>query len=221
MQAKENNIPNLFIFTIIIFFNKFSLYHSINQNTIIIMKKSIILTVLIFSTTQAIGNQDPFFSGYTQQITFNIGAGVNSGFLIPPPSQFVPYTTFQVQYSQPTTFFSLPARQSISAVINVGYGQKYGWHWEDFSIPIITFGIDTTPIYGQDWYTFIGIGVGMQAQQNARIGSKLLFSFKAGYGYRLSDCTSLELFMQHMSNGNTAPENNSYAFYGIGLSYSF
>ena len=67
----------------------------------------------------------------------------------------------------------------------------------------------------------MGIGVGMQAQQNERIGSKFLFGFKLGAGYRISECTSVEAFMQHISNGNTAPENNSYAFYGLGLSFNF
>jgi hypothetical protein len=67
----------------------------------------------------------------------------------------------------------------------------------------------------------MGLGIGMQGQQNERIGSKLLFGFKLGAGYRITECIALELFMQHYSNGNTAPENNSYAFYGLGMTYSF
>lgn len=164
---------------------------------------------------------NPFFNGYENQIAFNVGAGVNSGFLIPPPSQFVPYTMYHFQYSQPTTFFRLPARQSINIMMNVGHGERYGWDWGDFSIPIIMLGTDIIPLYNNNWHTFIGLGVGMQAQQNARIGSKLVFGFKLGAGYKISDCTSIELFMQHISNGNTAPENNSYAFFGIGLAYNF
>ena len=31
----------------------------------------------------------------------------------------------------------------------------------------------------------------------------------------------IEVYAHHFSNGNTAPENNSYAFYGLGLTYSF
>ena len=71
-----------------------------------------------------------------------------------------------------------------------------------------------------NWYGFTGVGVGIQAQQNERIGSKLLFGFKVGIGYRISDCMSIEGYMQHKSNANTAPENNSYAFYGLGLSFN-
>ncbi|MBQ3039208.1 MAG: acyloxyacyl hydrolase, partial [Alphaproteobacteria bacterium] len=70
-------------------------------------------------------------------------------------------------------------------------------------------------------YTFIGFGAGFQAQQNERIGSKLIFGFKLGAGYHISECTSVEVFAHHFSNGNTAPENNSYAFYGLGITYSF
>ena len=40
-------------------------------------------------------------------------------------------------------------------------------------------------------------------------------------GYRITDHIGAELFVQHFSNGNTAEENHSYAFYGTGLTYSF
>lgn len=164
---------------------------------------------------------NPFFNGYKNQVAFNFGYGVNSGFLLPPPTQFVPFNMLQVQYSQPTTFFRLPARKSINIIQTLGHGSKYGWHWDKYTIPIVMLSEDVIPFHGQDWYTFIGLGVGMQAQQNERIGSKLLFGFKLGTGYKISDCVGIELFMQHYSNGNTAPENNSYAFYGLGLTYSF
>lgn len=178
---------------------------------------------LLFSSVVAIAHAETntFFSGYENQIAFNVGTGVNSGFLIPPPSQFVPYTMFQFQYSQPTTFFRLPARQSLSLIMNVGYGKKYGWHWDKYTIPIVMLSEDVILADWHDWYFYTGIGVGMQGQQNERIGSKLLFGFKLGTGYKITDCVGIELFMQHMSNGNTAPENNSYAFYGMGLTYSF
>jgi hypothetical protein len=80
---------------------------------------------------------------------------------------------------------------------------------------------DVIPFHGNNWYSLIGIDVGFQAQQNERIGSKLLFGFKIGAGFRLSECTAVELYAQHFSNGNTAPENNSYAFYGLGMIYNF
>ena len=185
------------------------------------MKKAVYILLVLFPFAQATANSNVFFNGYENQIAFNLGTGVNSGFLIPSPSQFVPYTMFQFQYSQPTTFFKLPARQSVNVILNIGHGEKYGWDWGNFSIPIAMLSQDIIPLYGHNWYTFVGLGVGMQAQQNERIGSKLIFSFKIGAGYRISECTAIELFMHHMSNGNTAPENNSYGFYGAGISYNF
>ena len=70
-------------------------------------------------------------------------------------------------------------------------------------------------------YVSAGAGVGMQAQQNERLGAKLIFQFKLVGGYHINNNWALELFMHHFSNGNTAPENYSYAFYGLGVTYSF
>ena len=190
-------------------------------DTICVMRKITYALLLSSVVTTAHAEINPFFSGYENQIAFNVGTGVNSGFLIPPPSQFVPYTMFQFQYSQPTTFFKLQARQSLNLIMNVGYGKKYGWHWDSYTIPIVMLSEDIILANWHDWYFYTGLGVGMQGQQNERIGSKLLFGFKLGTGYKITDCVGIELFMQHMSNGNTAPENNSYAFYGMGLTYSF
>ncbi len=185
------------------------------------MKKNLCTLLICCTTTIAHAETNPFFNGYDSQVTINLGTGVNGGFLIPPPSQFVPYAMLQIQYSQPTSFFRVPARKTINTTMNIGYGKKYGWRWDDFTIPIALLSEDIALFYNDNWYTFIGLGIGMQLQQNERIGSKLIFGFKIGAGYHLSECTALELFAQHYSNGNTAPENNSYAFFGAGLSYNF
>ncbi len=188
-----------------------------------VMKKIVCaLCGLVVATNVAWAERvNPFFKGYENQVAINVGYGVNHGFLLPAPTQFVPFHMLHLQYSQPTEFFGMQARKSLNIMQTLGHGSKYGWHWDKYTIPIAMLSEDVSPLYGEDWYTFIGIGVGFQAQQNERIGSKLLFGFKFGAGYRLSDCTSVELFAHHFSNGNTAPENNSYAFYGLGLTYSF
>ena len=212
------------MFTNIKFFNKLHLNHSLICDIIRVMKKIVsILSLLLFTTFAAHANinTNPFFSGYENQFAFNFGFGVNSGFLLPPPTQLVPFNIMHVQYSQPTTFFRLPARKSLNIMQTLGHGSKYGWNWDKYTIPIAMLSEDIIPLYGDNWYTFIGFGAGFQAQQNKRIGSKLLFSFKLGAGYKISDCVGVELFVNHFSNGNTAPENNSYAFYGAGITYSF
>ncbi len=164
---------------------------------------------------------NPMFGNNHHQLAFNFGYGVNSGFLIPPPTQFVPFIMLHFQYSQPTTFFKLPARQSINVVQTIGSGKKYGWNWDKYSIPIAWLSQDVALFHGRRWYFGPGIGVGMQGKENERIGSKLVFGFKIMGGYAITDSMRAELFVQHFSNGNTAPENNSYAFYGAGFSYSF
>lgn len=195
--------------------------HYIKYDTIFPMRK--ILPALLLSTivSASYADTNPFFNGYDNQITFNLGYGTNHGFLLSPPTQWVPFTMAQIQYSQPTTFFRIPARKSLNVIQTLGFGKKYGWHWDKYTIPIAMLSEDIMLFSNCKWYTFMGIGVGMQAQQNERIGSKFLFGFKLGAGYRISECTSVEAFMQHISNGNTAPENNSYAFYGLGLSFNF
>lgn len=127
----------------------------------------------------------------------------------------------RVQYSQPTTFFRIPARQSLNIGQTIGFGSKYGWRWDQYSIPMVFISEDIVIFSGKKWYYANGAGVGLQAQQNERLGAKLLFQFKMIGGYKLNDRTNIELFMQHFSNANTARENYSYAFYGLGVTYNF
>ena len=211
----------LFIFTIIIFFNKITLNTGTIYDILRAMKK--ILCTLCALSVPAIANADtnPFFNGYENQVALNFGWGVDSGFLLPAPVRWAPFIMLHAQYSQPTTFFRLPARRSINITQTLGSGESRGWHWDKYTIPIITLSEDFIFAHTGRWYFFSGLSVGFQAQQNERIGSKLLFGFKLGTGVKLSECTNLELFIQHYSNGNTAPENNSYAFFGTGLTYSF
>ena len=174
---------------------------------------------------------NPFFpGGHRNQFSVHVGKGNNHGWLVPPPSMWVPFAMVHLQYSQPTTFFRLPARQSLGVVQTVGWGSKYRipwsepgtyWNWKNYSIPIAVLGKDVILHSNERWYYGAGISVGMQAQENERIGSKLVFGFKLLAGRRLTDTLSLEFIIQHFSNGNTAPENNSYAFYGIGLAWNF
>ena len=182
-----------------------------------------ILCPLILSCIVATAHADtnPFFNGYENQIGLNFGWGVDSGFLIPAPIKWVPFIMLNANYSQPTEFFRLPARKSLNITQTLGSGSSRGWHWDKYTIPIVTLSEDVILAHGEKWFFYSGLAVGMQMQQNERIGSKLLFGFKLGTGYKLSDCSNLEFFMQHYSNGNTAPENNSYAFYGLGLTYNF
>ena len=186
------------------------------------MKKIAIVLMSCFAAGAANADWNPFFGEHENQIVVNIGQGVNSGFLVPPPSQFVPfYMLPNIQYSQPTTFFTMPARQSLNFGETVGMGRAYGWDWSDFSIPMVWASGDVALLYGDDWYVGPGVGVGFQAKENDRLGAKLVFQFKISAGYHFTEQWGGEIFVQHFSNGNTAEENHSYAFYGLGVSYNF
>jgi len=188
------------------------------------MRKIILLLLSITCISQAALGSDkknPFFGDRQNQVALQLGTGVDSGFLIPPPLRYVPFSIVQLQYSQATTFFKLPARQSLNIAHTIGFDRKYGWDWNEYSIPMAFVSGDVALLSGERWYFGTGFGAGMQAKENARIGSKLLFQFKMLFGYRITDSINGELFMLHISNGNTAPANNSYAFYGLGLLYNF
>jgi hypothetical protein len=67
----------------------------------------------------------------------------------------------------------------------------------------------------------LGAGVGLQVKENKRLGAKLLFQFKVTIGVNITQEWATELFIQHFSNANTAEDNHSYAFYGLGLTHNF
>lgn len=105
---------------------------------------------LFFTVCTSMAAENPFMGEYKNQVAFHLGQGVNSGFIIPPPTQFVPFYMLHFQYSQPTTFFSLPARQSINVGQTLGFGKKYGWNWDDYTIPMIFLSEDIALFYNDN-----------------------------------------------------------------------
>ncbi len=166
-------------------------------------------------------DKNPFMGTYQEQFAFGIGQGFDTGILLPPPVKPVPFYIGTIQYSQPTSFFRVPARRSINVSMTLGLDEERGWKWQDFTIPMAYLTEDIALFRYNRFYGGTGAGVGLQAEENARIGSKLVFQFKVMFGYNLTKQWALELFIQHFSNANTAEENNSYAFYGLGATYNF
>lgn len=165
--------------------------------------------------------KNPFFGKYQNQISFSIGQGFDTGWLLPPPVKPVPFYIGTFTYSQPTTFFRVPARRSINISETLGLGSKNGWDWQDYTIPMIYVTEDIALFRYHRIYAGLGAGAGLQAKENKRLGAKLLFQFKATFGYNFNRRWAAELFIQHFSNANTAEENNSYAFYGLGVTYNY
>ena len=117
------------------------------------MKKNLYALTALFLTIN-VGWADipnPFLNGYENQIAFNLGAGVNDGFLIPSPSEFVPFNMLHAQYSQVMTFFDIPARKSLNIIQTIGWGKKYGWNWEKYTIPIAMLSMDVSPLVISIW----------------------------------------------------------------------
>lgn len=185
------------------------------------MKKNIVFLLISLCTSVAYAESNPFMGDAQNQIAFYLGQGFDNGYIVPLPYHPVPFYIGQIKYSQPATFFRMPARMSLNLAQTVGFAKKYGWDWRDFTIPIFFISGDTALLHGKNWYAGIGSGVGLQAQQNERLGAKLLFEFKLFYGYRFKENWGFEIYAQHFSNANTAEQNNSYAFYGVGITHNF
>ena len=179
------------------------------------------LPVSVMANPCILPENNPFMGTYQQQVAFGIGQGFDTGILLPPPVRPVPFYIATFQYSQPTTFFRVPARRSLNISETLGLNRKYGWEWQDYTIPMIYFTEDIALFRYDSIYAGLGAGAGLQAKQNKRIGSKLIFEFKLTFGYNLNEQWAVELFIQHFSNANTADENNSYAFYGLGFTYNY
>jgi len=162
-----------------------------------------------------------FMGKYQNQVGFGLGQGFDTGWLLPPPTRPVPFYIGTFTYSQPTTFFRVPARRSINISETLGFREKYGWKWQDYTIPMIYLTEDILLFDYKDFYGAMGAGAGLQAQENERLGAKLLFQFKVMLGYHINEKWSGEFFIQHFSNANTAEQNNSYAFYGLGFTYNY
>lgn len=166
-------------------------------------------------------NNNPFTGTYQNQTFYGIGQGFDTGILLPPPVRPVPFYIGTLTYSQPTTFFRIPARRNLNISVTLGLGEKNGWQWQDYSIPIGYATEDIALFRYKKLYMGAGAGVGLQVKENERLGAKLVFQFKVTFGYNITKEWATELFIQHFSNANTAEENHSYAFYGLGITHNF
>lgn len=192
------------------------------------MKQKILLLLLLLTTPNLaladswfLPDLNPFMGKYENQIFFGAGQGFDTGFIIPPPVHPVPFYIGTITYSQPTTFFRIPARRNLNISGVIGFGEKNGWKWDHYSTPMGYLTEDIALLRYHAFYIGTGAGVGLQAQENKRLGAKLIFQFKITFGLNITREWATEFFIQHFSNANTAIDNHSYAFYGLGLTHNF
>lgn len=181
----------------------------------------LILPNLAMAESYSLLDKNPFMGEYQNQLAFGFGTGFDTGILVPPPVRPVPFFIGTMQYSQPTSFFRIPARRSLNVSGTLGLGSGYGWDWPDYSIPIAYITEDIALFKIKSLYGAVGAGAGLQAKENARIGTKLLFQLKITLGYSFNEKWAGEFFIQHFSNANTDTNNYSYAFYGVGFTYNY
>lgn len=181
----------------------------------------IILPNIALADDWFLPERNPFMGTYQNQMFYGIGQGFDTGILLPPPVRPVPFYIGTITYSQPTTFFRIPARRNLNISETLGLGSKNGWDWTDYTIPIGYATEDIALFRYKRLYMGVGAGVGLQVKENKRLGAKLLFQFKVTIGVNITQEWATELFIQHFSNANTAEDNHSYAFYGLGLTHNF
>ena len=196
------------------------------------MKLFYLCTAISLFCAPVFAGSNPFFGEKQNQLSLTIGQGFDSGELIAVKHlrHIAPYYMFNVQYSQPTTFFRLPARQSINAVKTVGLhdknydgGCRHGidCKWTEYGAEIFMLSGDVSLYNTSRWYFGTGMGAAVQGKQNKRLDTKFLLGFRLFAGYKLNENWNLELVMQHFSNGDTGEENNVYDFWGISTAYNF
>ena len=175
--------------------------------------------------------ENPMFGGAARQISVYVGQGADSTYLY-PAGRIVPFYLAHLAYSLPGTFFGLPARQNIDIAGVFGFGKTKNymidkaapmseWDWGNYGNMMIYFSEDVAILSGRGWWLGFGIGAGMQAHQNDRIGTKLIFGMKPHVGFRVSEHWNAEIFSQHFSNGSTDLVNNGYNFFGLGATRNF
>ena len=176
---------------------------------------------VVWADSCILPDKNPFFGKYQNQVGFSLGHGFDTGIILPPPVRPVPFYIGTLQYSQPTTFFRVPAKRSINISGAIGLHEKYGWNWQDYSVPIIYFTEDIALFKMDSVFMGMGAGAGLQGKENDRLGTKLLFQFKMTLGYSFNEKWAMEIYAQHFSNANTDQNNHSYAFYGLGITYNY
>ena len=149
-----------------------------------------------------------------------IGQGTGSGTLFklfkPDIWDISPMTIINLQYSQPTTFFRLPARQNLHFIQNFAYNSGDG-----LSFGALGVSLDASLFDYNGFYVGLGIGAYMRDSTDRWVESRLVFGEKFFIGKSVSDKCRIEIFTQHFSNGNFTDKNEGFNFAGISTTYSF
>ncbi|HNY25672.1 MAG TPA: acyloxyacyl hydrolase [Alphaproteobacteria bacterium] len=153
-------------------------------------------------------------------INLYISQGTGSGTLFkliaPNFWEFNSMNNFMLQYSQPSTIFRLPGRQSLHWVQNVAYRSDTG-----LSFGALGISWDASFFNWDGYYLGGGLGPYMRDSRDRWVESRLVFGLKFFIGKRLSDHWNAEFYTLHFSNGNFTQKNEGFNFAGFSIGYDF
>lgn len=176
---------------------------------------------MIMTPLISFARENPMFGKDNQNsISLYTAQGTGSGTLFklvaPGLWEINRMTIFMLQYSQPTTIFRLPGRQSLHFVQNVAYGSKGG-----LSFGAAGVSWDASFFDWKGYYIGFGLGPYLRDSRDRWVESRLVFGEKFFIGKSLSDRWSAEIFTIHFSNGNFTQKNEGFNFAGFSLGYKF
>ncbi len=173
------------------------------------------------ATIPAAAQENPMFGpNHLNSVSLYAGQGIGAGSLFklidPALWKFSPMTMAMAQYSQPMTFFRMPARQNLNIIQNAAYNSTKG-------LSFIGVGIswDVVPLSWCGYYIGAGLGPYYRDSHDRYVESRLVFGEKFFIGKNLDDNWRVEFFTLHFSNGDFTEINRGFNFTGLAINYSF
>lgn len=164
--------------------------------------------------------------GARNQLSISMGQSVRSGFDIEN------LYMGSIVYSQPSTFFRIPAKINFEGIYIKGKdassGKKVGANLypkeltlSDYNMGMLGISQDIQLFNIGGIYSSVGLGGYLKSKSTERVSSKFTFGEKVTLGYQFSNNVNLELYARHFSNGTLTDKNSGQNFYGLTLGYSY
>ena len=166
-----------------------------------------------FSVCAEDASPNAFFGDKENQIRLTVGQSFR-------PDVEDLYMTSLI-YSQPGTFFRLPARNNFE--IGGFKGEKNSDPRKDLSqydLAYLGASKDVQLFHIGNFYTALGLGAYIKSERTHRISSKFTFGETATLGYN-ADPFVIEVYARHFSNGSLTDENSGQNFFGIAIGSNF
>jgi lipid A 3-O-deacylase len=173
--------------------------------------------LLVTNSTWADSN--PMFGGYKNQISVSGGQSLRVGV----KSEKLFYA--DITYSQPTTFFRLPARRNLELaglrgddcnrlICNEDNGYPKTDNLSQYNLTLLGLSQDVVFLQRGKFYANARLGVYLKDIATNRISSRFTFGQRLALGYGLGR-VNLELYVRHFSNGSLTEQNSGQNFYGL------